>query len=272
MSTFDSLLPHCTVFLNGLIENRPVSSGTGFYYFFNDTFSDEDGNINELGTARIGIVTNKHVVNGIEKIKYFFNSSVEGVPGYEAQEVSVSLNTNSVIFHPNPNIDLCVILADSLMESIHSTGRKLHLYPVRKNNRRTDEQLKEMETIQNLIMIGYPRGIWDSVNNLPIIRSGINATPIYANYQGEPNFAVDIALYPGSSGSPVFIYDKGFYLEGNNFTLGNRLSFVGVISSGHTTNHRLESGSIQEMLHIGIAIKVSELDVFEELILRHYEG
>lgn len=271
MGTFDNLLPHCTVFLTGLVENKSVSSGTGFYYFFNDTFADENGNTNELGTARIGIVTNKHVVNGIEQIKYFFNSSVEGVPGYEAQEISVSLNKDSVIFHPNPNIDLCVIMADSLIESIRSTGRKLHLYPVRKIIRRTHEQFKEMETIQNLIMIGYPRGIWDSVNNLPIIRSGINATPLYENYQGEPNFAVDIALYPGSSGSPVFIYDKGFYLDDNNFTHGNRLIFVGVISSGHVTNHIIESVSIQEMLHIGIAIKASELDVFEELIRSHYE-
>lgn len=273
MSTFDSLLSHCTVHLVGLKAGKPYSTGTGFYYFFNDTFTDENGDLNEDGTARIGIVTNKHVVEGIDEVIFHFNATREGQKKYETDKLRMSLNTQTIIPHPEANIDLCVILTDSLFQTMRLKKQKIHLYPVRKNIRRDENKYKEMETIQNLIMIGYPRGIWDSVNNLPIIRSGINATPLYEDYQGTPCFAVDIASYPGSSGSPVFIYDKGFYLENNQIIPGNRLIFIGVISSGHVNNIvSTEELTIQEMLHVGIAIKASQLDVFEDLIEQHYEG
>lgn len=272
MSTFDSLLPHCTVYLVGLANGIPVSMGTGFYYFFNDTFTDENGKINEHGAARIGIVTNKHVVENIEEIVYYFNSIREGETAYESDEIRMRLDSYNVIQHPNPNTDLCVILADHILKKLKEKYSKFHMYPVRKSIRIDESKYLEMETIQNLIMIGYPRGLWDSVNNLPIIRSGINATPLYSNYRGENKFALDIALYPGSSGSPVFIYDKGFYLENNNLIPGNRIIFVGIVSSGHAkTMNFNDEISITEMLHVGIAIKASELDVFEELIRESYE-
>lgn len=272
MKKFDSLLPHCTVYLVGLKNNIPMSTGTGFYYFFDDTFTDQNGKLQEGGTARIGIITNKHVVENLDDMVYYFNSSIEGETGYKSEEIRIPLDSNSVIPHPDPSIDLCVILTDELVDRIKSSGRKLHLYPVRSNIRINEDDYKNMETIQDLLMIGYPRGIWDSVNNLPIMRRGINATPLYENYQGQNAFAVDIASYHGSSGSPIFIYDKGFYLDNNNFVPGNRLIFVGVLSSGHKTTTIINDKlSIDEMLHIGIAIKANAIDVFEELVKSHYE-
>lgn len=271
MNKFDSLLPHCTVFLTGLNNNVPISTGTGFYYFFDDTFTHPNGDLNPDGAARIGIITNKHVVEDVEELVYYFNSTSENESGTQAEEVRIKLDDSTVIYHPKANIDLCVILTDALVERIKLRGRKLKMYPIRQNIRIEEEKLREMETIQDLVMIGYPRGIWDSVNNLPIIRKGINATPLYENYQGERTFAIDIASYHGSSGSPVFIYDKGFYLENNDLVPGNRLLFVGVLSSGHKFTTRISEGlSIDEMLHIGIAIKASEIDIFEELIKSHY--
>lgn len=272
MSKFERLLPHCTVRLVGIINNQIASFGTGFYYFFNDSFTDDYGKLNADGSAVLGIVTNKHVIRGMEEVIFYFNSSEDGQPGYEKDSLRLKLNEDTIIYHPEADVDLCVILAHDIKHLLEEKNRKLHIYPVRKNIRIDESKLKEMSTIQNLIMIGYPSGIWDSVNNLPIIRKGINATPLYENYQGEEAFAVDIATYRGSSGSPVFIYDNGSYINNNEVKFGSRLIFVGVIKEAHlSTKKHTDEITTEEMLHIGIAIKARKIDVFEELIRKHYE-
>lgn len=271
MSTFDSLLPHFTVRLVVFNNGEVISRGTGFYYFFEETFIDEQGNVNKDGTATVGIVTNKHVIEYADEIEFHYSYSQEGHEGYLNDKIKIEIDRDSVINHPNPRIDLSVILTNELVQRIRDKNQLLYLMGVTKALRITEEKLKDMETIQNLIMVGYPNGIWDEVNNLPIMRQGINATPLYQDYMGSPMFAVDIAVYPGSSGSPVFIYDKGTYLEKNEIKFGNRYKFVGIISEGpmNVTSINKEV-SVREMLHIGFAIKASELDVFEELIRNNY--
>ena len=61
-------------------------------------------------------------------------------------------------------------------------------------------------------MIGYPRGIYDEANNLPIVRRGITATSMGRDYNSKPEFMIDMACFPGSSGSPVFM-DKTGYVD-----------------------------------------------------------
>lgn len=273
LGVFDNLIPYCTVRLAGIVNNEVVSTGTGFFYFFNDTFTDAEGNFNKAGTARLAIVTNKHVVEGMEEVMFFFNTAADGQSEHQKESLRFALNENTVIFHPEPDTDLCVILTDDIKRRIEQNGRKLHIYPVRKNIKINENDLRSMDTIQDIVMIGYPRGIWDAENNLPIIRKGINATPMYESYQGQDAFAVDIAIYPGSSGSPVFIYNNGAYVENGEVKFGQRFIFVGVISSGHSiTSNHTDAIKIQEMLHIGIAIKACKIDIFEELIMKHYES
>jgi len=57
-------------------------------------------------------------------------------------------------------------------------------------------------------MIGYPNGLWDHVNNLPLIRRGITASHPGVDYQiegqnGPGVTVIDMACFPDSSGSPV---------------------------------------------------------------------
>lgn len=273
MSNFEKMLPHSTVRLVGLVNGNAASTGTGFYYFFNDTFTNELGETNSNGSARIGIVTNKHVLEGMQEIIFFFNSAEEDEVSYHADSLRIVLNEETVINHPEDDVDLCVILAHSIIGRLDESNKKLHIYPVRKNIQVDGDKLKSMNTIQNLLMIGYPNGIWDSVNNLPMLRRGINATPLYENYMGKEEFAMDIATYRGSSGSPIFIYDNGCYIENNEAKFGSRIIFVGILKGLHRRVQQHEQGlETEEMLHIGIAIKASKLDVFDDLIRRHYEG
>jgi hypothetical protein len=56
-----------------------------------------------------------------------------------------------------------------------------------------------------LNIMGYPRGFYDTTNNLPVTRSGGLASPFGAFFEGKPLFLVDANLHPGDSGSPVIL-------------------------------------------------------------------
>jgi hypothetical protein len=83
-------------------------------------------------------------------------------------------------------------------------------------------------------MIGYPNGIWDSVNNLPIIRKGITATHPSIDYDGRREFLIDAACFPGSSGSPVFLFNLSSYTTKSGGTIigGSRIKLIGVLYAG----------------------------------------
>ena len=92
------------------------------------------------------------------------------------------------------------------------------------------EQMDKFSAIENITFIGYPSGLYDEKNKMSIIRQGITATPIWNNFKGEDVFLIDAGVFPGSSGSPVFIFNQGTYPTKDGIALGNRLLFVGVIS------------------------------------------
>jgi len=87
---------------------------------------------------------------------------------------------------------------------------------------------------ERLLVIGYPEGIYDSANNLPIIRSATVASAIGVPFNRKPKFIIDAQLHEGTSGSPVlvkpyFYYDEYGYnnsnfpdngKEGNTYLLG----------------------------------------------------
>ena len=57
--------------------------------------------------------------------------------------------------------------------------------------------------VEDVLMIGYPNGLWDTTHNMPIIRRGTIATDIKLDYNEKKEFVIDAACFPGSSGSPV---------------------------------------------------------------------
>jgi hypothetical protein len=64
-----------------------------------------------------------------------------------------------------------------------------------------------------------------------VARRGVTATPLVVKYSGLPQFLIDASVFPGSSGSPVFIVNTGSYSDGSgNVILGNRVIFLGMIS------------------------------------------
>ena len=96
------------------------------------------------------------------------------------------------------------------------------------------EKLETLDAVEEILMIGYPNGLWDSVNNMPIVRKGITATDIKFDYEGRKEFLIDAACFPGSSGSPVLICNVGGYRDKQgNLNWGSpRIFLLGILYAG----------------------------------------
>jgi hypothetical protein len=130
------------------------------------------------------------------------------------------------------------------------------------------EQLAKLNSIEEVTFVGYPAGLFDRVNFLPIVRRGHAATPLAVDYNGLPAFLIDASVFPGSSGSPVFLVNEGGFMNSGGLTLGSRLYLLGVLAAVH---ERPRLGSIvelpashvaviQENLHLGIVFKSRSID------------
>lgn len=78
----------------------------------------------------------------------------------------------------------------------------------------------EIEIGTHLLAVGYPKGIYDMVNNLPIGISAFLASKYGIWFDGEPCFLIDSYLPEGMSGSPI-LTATGFFkrsiLVGTNY-------------------------------------------------------
>jgi hypothetical protein len=128
-------------------------------------------------------------------------------------------------------------------------------------------------------MIGYPNGIWDAVNNMPIIRRGSTATHPNLDYEGRPEFMIDAACFPGSSGSPVFLFNTGGYaVRGGGLAIGTRIKLLGVLYAGpqHTATGEIKIVAVPTLQqpiavsripnNLGMIIKSARLRDFEPIL------
>jgi len=125
-------------------------------------------------------------------------------------------------------------------------------------------------------MIGCPNGIYDEVNKMPLVRRGITATSIGKKYEGKPYFLVDMACFPGSSGSPVFIYNQSGYFNkktNSNIVGTGRLFFVGVLFAGPTITNtgqvvlsKMPTVQVSSMMHLGYVVRSSEILELEKMV------
>jgi V8-like Glu-specific endopeptidase len=87
--------------------------------------------------------------------------------------------------------------------------------------------------MDDITMIGYPNGIWDETHNFPVFRKGITATNPRYDWNGNKEFLIDCACFPGSSGSPVLLLNMGGYFTRMGMQLGSvRLKLLGILYAG----------------------------------------
>lgn len=135
--------------------------------------------------------------------------------------------------------------------------------------------MSALSAIEDITMVRNPNGLWDEANNLPIVRKGITATPVGSDYFGKKEFLIDSAFYPGSSGSPVLLFNEGTYREGKGIILGTRLLLLGILYAapmrnveGVITVTNIPRVYSPGMLNLGLVITAESLLEFSGSSLR----
>jgi len=267
-TTLSEQLLFSTVRIEVRTKDGLSGTGTGFFFQFQVT----EGRILPL------IVTNKHVIRGAESGSFFLHEAdtKDGNPTPSGRFFGVGFSgfEKYWIGHPNEDIDLCAMPFAPISAQANAQGKKVFMISLGQEVIWTDENLSNLSAVEEVVMIGYPIGLWDEHNNLPIIRQGITATHPAIDFQGKSEGVVDIATFPGSSGSPVLLLNEsGIYHDKKQGTnvVGHRSVFLGVLYAGpiwtaegevvirEIPTNKQVLAQIPVMINLGYIVKAKEV-------------
>lgn len=209
-------------------EAKDTFNGTGFFL-----------ELKHDGESRNFIVTNRHVVKNQDIGYLIFNklgpdSSLYG----NRQILPIKKFEQQWVTPPDTAIDLAFLSLDKVKEFYKKKGIDIYTLSIPETLIPNDSLWNSLTILESVVMIGYPVGLIDTFNNTPIARIGVTATPPKLDYLGTKEFLIDIAAFPGSSGSPIFLQKttSGFKKNPKALEIGiqNDYYFMGVLYSGPT--------------------------------------
>jgi hypothetical protein len=199
-----------------------VSTGTGFFCRL----------LQRDGYSAPVLVTNRHVVAGAQRGRlHLMLADPAGRPAARTHTITLDDFQARWLPHPERAVDLCVMPVADLVLDVQQQTR---LTPQMLGSELicTPAELATLSPIEDIIVISYPNGIWDAVNNRPIVRKGITATEPNVDYAGRPEFLIDRGWLPGASGAPVFLWNIGSHTTRAGEVVGrSRVRLLGVLTS-----------------------------------------
>ncbi|MFA5191307.1 MAG: serine protease [Verrucomicrobiia bacterium] len=269
---FDQQMLFSTVRIQGSYTNSATTvSGTAFVYRY------------DLGTNQVAmfLVTNKHVVKGVDRAKLTFVKNTGGKPDFDTHE-SVSLRGLSGCFfgHPDQSVDIAIMPLWPLLTQIKQlTG--FYVRPLGKEFEMTAAYAEHMRANEQVAFFGYPLGVFDTKHNLPLVRRGYTASPVGIDFEGQKVFLIDAAVFPGSSGSPVMI-ETHIDESGTTNPTEIRWRFVGVITAaleitdeGRVLSREVPTAleqyvTIKRPMNLGVVTKAERVTETIEAFLRKF--
>lgn len=280
----------CTMRLECFNGNRS-SVGTGFLFQF--TLKLITDGKEEILTIPL-VITNKHVIENSERL----TTTLTLVPSDSIINDSISLKDDTyqeftienlqtkILHHPDPKVDLAAFSFNEFGNTMPK-GKRIKIFSIDETFLLSDAERQYTRAIEPIIMVGYPNGLWDSTNNRPVARRGITASHPLHSWNGDRQFLIDAACFPGSSGSPVFQFEDGVVRTGDSdVSIGSKARLLGVLFAGPLISQegRIEQRTIptgtsyvavtESMMNLGFVVHADALKDFipmVELIIRQQQ-
>jgi len=269
-----------------LVEYEDESMGTGTALYMQFTLPP-----GQPSPVLYALVTNKHVVQGAMRMTMIAQEAMPGdgmrMPAgrwdlYPEDSQSDEL-THGWIGHPSLAVDLCALpvgpkpFAD-VIENVDADLHRLFFLPIGDNLIPSEDDLSRMRVVEHVMMPGYPNDLWDKRLGLPLVRHGTTASHPRLSFGGAGKGALDIAAFPGSSGSPVIQYrpDVDYSVD---IRPPNHPVLLGVLSEGPliTAEGQMQIAAIpvQDLpevetrtpMHVGYYEKASHLEALRATLL-----
>lgn len=168
-------------------------TATGFFFGFND---------------KLFLITNRHVF--VDEKRGFFPDSISirlnkvGQDLTQSEEITYRLYNAENATDPKwiqlaDDIDLVALEVEKRMDCVWAA--------LTSDNIANPDDL-HLGLGEQVLVIGYPMGFYDTVHNLPIVRSACVASTYGLPFQKKQFFLIDSVLHPGTSGSPVITVPK----------------------------------------------------------------
>jgi len=250
-----------------------IGIGTGFIFDY------------ELNSKKyLFLVTNKHVVSGTtEGLLTLIKSDGKNPILGDGYTIKITDFESKWFGHKKEKIDVTIMPFVPFLNHISNQGVKVFFRSISREFIPSNDVMRKVDAIEEVLFIGYPSGIWDTKNLTPIIRQGITATPVDIDFGGEKQFLIDASVFPGSSGSPVFLYNAGHYtVKGKGVVIGSRLIFLGILAS---VFYRQDTNEIEivdipttkrpvtltkQMIDLGIVFKTQTIvETIEDFLKTH---
>lgn len=241
------------------------STGTGFRYHI-PLSNDRNA---------VFLVSNKHVLEDAEEIAVDIHIMRPNGAIFARETIWISCKGN-ILLHPDPNVDLAAIGIAQLLELPDYQPNRIYFMPL--SVKHIPDDWRKFDALEEVLMIGCPQGLMDERNRLPIIRRGYTASHPGVRFNGRPEFMVDMACFPGSSGSPIFAYSYSsiYDRERRERKIESRFDFLGVLHAGPTQMHEVTlpppaTGQVtfNTMIHLGYATRSSELNFLNAFLPKH---
>ncbi len=167
------------------------ATASGFFYVNEDRFY---------------FITNRHVV--IKEEDNYFPDEIQLIlhtnPNDIRQNATLSLHLYddagrpSWLEHPTKRKEIDVVALPLDSERVRS-----HFFIRAFSSVNHIPQDVEISIGEDVLVVGYPLGFYDTLHNLPLVRNAIMASVYPVPFEGRPYILIDSRLHEGTSGSPV---------------------------------------------------------------------
>jgi hypothetical protein len=232
-------LMHATVQLEQPLGNGTRTVGTGFL-------------ISEMapdGSPRTVLVTANHVFQDmpgqVARIGYR-TENPDGSWNYSPQPLRIRDAGGHALWTRHPSRDVAAITISAPPEFAKAAIPEDYLA--------SDDTFTkyQVEAGDELMALGFPRGLAANQAGFPILRAGRIASYPVAPAKIFPTFLLDFSVFPGNSGGPVFMHDESRRSAGDDSQPPHDVEFIAGLLTQQVqlNNERLEIGIVTHAKYI----------------------